>query len=114
MNEIRWGVQAMLWPISYAFLLFAYQFVERWLVARFQQRSTVALLPAQAGKNRGTAIVLLVALLAGAIVPLAPEIAIAEWRLQFHVLGDSSVALLVILVIPVSYTHLTLPTILLV
>ncbi|MBN1583880.1 MAG: NADH-quinone oxidoreductase subunit H [Anaerolineae bacterium] len=99
MTTIRWLVQATVWLILYLSLLTAYQLVTNWLIARFQQRPIRTTLMPTTGKNRTRAIVLLVALTAGAMIPLAPAMTVGPWQLDYHLWSHSSIALLAVLIV---------------
>ncbi len=88
-------LRLLAWGLVYAVLLLGHAGLTRAVRGRRQPHAPVGSLPAWPGWARGVGLAL--ALAAGAMIPLAPDVAWPGGRLAFHLWGDVDAALLLVL-----------------
>jgi NADH:ubiquinone oxidoreductase subunit H len=89
--------QPVAWLSAYLILIAGRGWLERWAIARFQQRASGGALLGVHASARDRALYALAAaagLLGGAAIPLAPEIRFGKHQITFHLFGDADSALL--------------------
>jgi len=91
MNNPAWIAQLAVWLLFYVLLLVGHHFWEQWLGGRFHQRPAGRVAPRLSRRDWP---VIVVALLAGAVIPLAPANLSAPQSSSWRLPGDSSAALL--------------------
>jgi NADH-quinone oxidoreductase subunit H len=100
MSTVTWDQRAFqlaTWLVVYLLILTIRSWFERWLVARFQnRRGDMRLIPPMVWTYK-SALYTLVAIggiLAGALIPLAPQMQVGEQQLAFHLFGQADAGVL--------------------
>jgi NADH:ubiquinone oxidoreductase subunit H len=107
MSGITWGTwpaRVVSWFCLFAILAVGQCRLERWLIARFHRHGRAARLPAapcvqpkpipHPVQKRMRFLAALLGLLAGAAIPLAPDLRIGPWRVPLHLFGGMDLAFL--------------------
>ena len=102
MSGARWGwmaVQAVAWAGAFCVLLLARWWVERWMFAWLHRRRVTPSTRCQVDGVWGWHLLAaVIALVAGSVVPLAPELRVGRWQVAWHLWGSVEVALLLAVV----------------
>ena len=107
MNSIAWGTwpaRVISWCCLFMILAAGQCRLERWLIARLHRHSRAARLPAAPcvqpksiplpARERIRFLAALLGLLAGASIPLAPDLQIGPWKVALHLFGNIDLAFL--------------------